>query len=283
MKIVFFGNTKYSVIVAKTLHKAFGLTAVVTIPDRPLGRKKILTPSPVKHFAVTNTIPCLTFDKLDESAIAKIGQLQPDFLIVADYGLILPQRLLTVPKYTALNVHHSLLPKYRGPSPAPAAILRDDKISGVTIIQMTDKVDAGPILAQKEYTLKPDETTDSLLTALNSLGGKLVVDVIKNYSVLTPKSQDESKASMTKHMTKQDGYIDVNNPPSPEQLNRMIRAYYPWPNVWTILRTKNHELRTKFLPGQKLQVEGGKPMSIKDFLNGYPKMKDTIGKLGLLD
>lgn len=287
MCVVFFGNTKYSVIVAKALHEAFGLTAVVTIPDRLLGRKKILSPSPVKQFAVTHTIPCLTFDKLGESAIAKIGQLQPDFLVVADYGLILPQRLLTVPKNAALNVHHSLLPKYRGPSPAPTAILHGDKISGVTIIQMTDKVDAGPILAQKEYALRPDETTDSLLTTLNALGGELVVAVIANYKSITPTQQDESKASMTKRMTKEDGYIDIDNPPSPDKLDRMIRAYFPWPNVWSKANLRGQEKVIKFLPCKAspyeanflIQVEGGKPMSLKDFLNGYPEMKQVIERL----
>ena len=317
MKIIFFGNTKYSVIVAKSLHNEYGLSSIVTIPDRPIGRKKILTPSPVKQFALENNIPVLNGDSFYSSSGAKrsrevskdssrpirqaqgrqartisiydIAKLQPDFLIVADYGLILPKELLAIPKFAPLNVHHSLLPKYRGPSPAPTAILNGDKISGVTIIQMTGEVDAGPILAQKEYQLKPDETTDSLLTELNTLGGKLVVDVIKNYETLKPIAQDESAASMTKRMTKQDGYIDFSNPPSPEQLDRMIRAYYPWPTVWTraFLRPRlasqgealQKESIVKFLPGNLIQVEGGKPMSVKDFLNGYPEMKGVIEKL----
>ena len=306
-KIVFFGNSKYSVIVAKTLHTEYGLSSVVTIPDRPLGRKKILTPSPVKQFAISNNIPALTFDKLDKETIASLrhpgersdsrirsrfwtsqnDDKQPDFLVVADYGLILPKELLALPKFAPLNVHHSLLPKYRGPSPAPTAILSGDKISGVTIIKMTDTVDAGPIMAQQEYTLKSVETTDSLLTMLNTLGGKLVVDVIFRYPQITPISQNEREATNTERLTKQDGCIDLNNPPSPTQLDRMIRAYYPWPGVWTavqIATTNNQQPTTnkriiKFLPGQKLQVEGGKPMSVKDFINGYPEMKEKIQQL----
>lgn len=305
MKIVFFGNTKYSVIVAKKLHNEYGLSSVVTIPDRPIGRKKVLTPSPVKQFALEHNIPVLTGDSFYSSSEAKrsrevssrqartinieeIVSFNPDFLVVADYGLILPKALLQIPKYAPLNVHHSLLPKYRGPSPAPTAILNGDKVSGVTIIKMTSEVDAGPIFAQKEYTLKPDETTDSLLTALNTLGGKLIVDVIKNYGTLKPITQDESAASITKRIAKQDGYIDLANPPTPEKLDRMIRAYFPWPTAWTriVLRlnldqgsTFQKERIVKFLPGQKLQVEGGRPMPLKDFLNGYPEFKNTIEKL----
>src|SRR3989344_2357275 len=233
MQIVFFGNTKYSVIVAKSIHNEYGLSSVVTLPDRPLGRKKLLTPSPVAQFALENKIPVLTFDKLDKTVILSnakdLSRMRAsnklrdssatpqndnniDFLVVADYGRILPQEVLDLPKKAPLNVHHSLLPKYRGPAPAPTAILNGDKVSGVTIIKMVDEVDAGPILAQKEYTLAPDETTDSLLTKLNTLGGKLVVDVIKHYDSLNAVPQDNSKASLTNRMSKQDGYIDLENP-----------------------------------------------------------------------
>ena len=154
---------------------------------------------------------------------------------------------------------------------------------------MAEEVDAGPILAQKEDQLKADETTDSLLTILNTLGGKLVVDVIKKYETLKPVAQDESAASMTRRMIKQDGYIDLANLPSPENLDRMIRAFHPWPSVWTCVVLRSHlvqgetlqkERVVKFLPQQKLQVEGGKPMSIKDFINGYPQMKEMMHKLG---
>lgn len=304
MKTAFFGNSKYSVIVASVLHKKFDLTAVVTIPDRPIGRKKTLTPSPVKQFATEHNIPVIAIDSLSKSGLANLGVgpliAASDFLVVADYGLILPDEVLAIPKFAPLNVHHSLLPKYRGPSPAPTAILNGEKISGVTIIKMTDTVDAGPILAQKEYVLKPDETTDSLLTSLNTLGGGLVIEVIANYQSIKPAPQDETKASLTKHMTKQDGYIDLANPPSPEKLDRMIRGYFPWPNVWarTPLRlnlnqgsTLEKEHVIKFLPRKVspyeakaqerilIQVEGGKPMSVKDFLNGYPEMKGKITKL----
>ncbi|MDO8658450.1 MAG: methionyl-tRNA formyltransferase [Candidatus Levybacteria bacterium] len=303
IKVVFLGSSKYSTIVQKALFKKFGLSLTVTIPDKPVGRKKILTPSPVKQFATSviarrndeaicipgkiaagfsnprNDVPVITADKLDNEIIKQIAEYNPDFLVVADYGLILPKELLKLPKFAPLNVHHSLLPKYRGPSPAPTAILNGDKTTGVTIIKMSEKMDTGSILAQKKYELKKDETTDSLLTKLNELGGKLVIDVIENYEKIKPISQDESKTSYTQKITKEDGYFDMDNPPSPEILDRMIRAYFPWPNAWGELRIRNKELRIKLLPDKTIQVEGGKPMSMKDFINGYPEAGKIINKL----
>ena len=292
LKIVFFGNTKYSVINEEALHKKFGLTLVVTIPDRPTGRKRKLTANPVKNFAIDNNIPFLTFEKLAPAAIKTIKQfnnLTIDFIVVADYGLILPNQVLELPKYAAINVHHSLLPKYRGPSPATTAILNGEKISGVTIIKMTWDVDAGDILAQEDYELKPDETTDSLLTELNKLGSQLAINVIQGATLiegdtLKGRKQDESLATYTKRFTKEDGRIDLADPPNPIALDRMVRAFHPWPGVWTEveLRIMNQELRKmklRFLPGNLIQPEGKKPMEIKDFLNGYPQLQEMIDKL----
>jgi len=278
MSIIFFGNTSYSVIDAKALYNRFGLTAVVTIPDKPIKQNNVIQ-SPVKLFAEKHTIPVIEASKLTADIIEKMRQLQPDFLVIADYRLILPQTLLDIPKFAPLNVHHSLLPKYRGTSPVPTAILNGEKISGVTIIRMNTKIDAGDILAQKEYILKPDETAESLLTRLNELGGQAVVEVIENFKNITPIRQDTSKATFTSYMTKQDGYIDLKNPPAQEILDRMTRAYYPWPGVWTFLRMKNKEVRIKFLPENKIQVAGKKPQTIKDFFNGYPEGKEFLGKI----
>ncbi|HUD09486.1 MAG TPA: formyltransferase family protein [Patescibacteria group bacterium] len=264
MKIVFFGNTKHSLIGAEIIHKELGLSLVVTIPQ-----------SPLEKFAGEEKIPYLLVTKLTDEEIAKIAEVQPDFLVVEDYGLILPTKLLEVPKYASLNIHHSLLPKYRGPAPAPAAILAGDKTSGVSIIKMSNKVDAGAIFAQTEYVLKPDETTDSLLNELNLLGGNLAVSVIND--ILQDKAkavpQDESKATLTKYMQKSDGYIDLSQLEIKNfelKIGRMVRAYFPWPGAWTRSIVNNKSSIIKFLPQKKLQVEGGKLMTYKDFLNGYP-------------
>lgn len=281
VKVVFFGSSKYSVIVAKNLLERFGLSAVVTTSDKPVGRGKILTPNPVKLFALENHIPVITALRLDGKIAESIKNLSPDFLVIADFGLILPNELLSAPKYAPLNVHHSLLPKYRGPSPAPTAILNGDKISGVTIIKMSEKLDGGEILAQKEYALKPDETTDSLLARLNELGSQIIIPVIEHFKKYEENAikQDESRASFTRKITKEDGYIDLDKPHSPQKLDRMIRAYYPWPGVWSRQIINNKSSIIKFLPQQKLQVEGKKPMTYKDFLNGYTEAKTWLLKL----
>lgn len=281
MNTVFFGSSKYSTIVEKALFEKFGLSLVVTISDKPVGRKKAITPSPVKKIAIENNIPVITTDKLDENIIDQIAKYNPDFLVVADFSLILPKELLGLPKFAPLNVHHSLLPKYRGPSPAPTAILNGDKLSGVTVIKMSEKMDAGDILAQKEYELNSDETTDSLLTILNTLGAELIIKVIKDYEKIQPIPQDEPKATYTKKMTKEDGFFDIDNPPPPAILDRKIRAYFPWPGTWTKWKVDpaKPEKIIKFLPERRIQVEGKNPMNIKDFINGYPETKDKILQL----
>ncbi len=314
LKIIFFGSSKYSTIVASSLHRKIGLTAVVTLPDAPIGRHKIITSNPVKTFSKINNIPYITADKLDSFTIEKISRFQPDFLVIADYGRILPKELLALPKYAPINIHHSLLPKYRGSSPAASAILAGEKTSGVTIIEMDQKVDAGDILAQKKYILKNNETKESLLTALNTIGSEIIIPVLHEYiqGKIKKIPQDETKATYTQKIKKTDGLIDIDNPPSRDQIGRMIRAYYPWPTVWTKLELNQNKWKIiKFLPssschpggmaeshepacltGEKraeqvegsptnfyLQVEGGKPMTIKDFLNGYPQLKEKLKKL----
>lgn len=279
MNIIFFGSSKYSTIVAEMIQKKLGLAAIVTLNDSPQGRKKIITPNPVKAYALTQNIPNLTADKLDKNIIEKIASYNPDFLIIADYGLLLPKNLLKLPKYTALNIHHSLLPKYRGPSPAQNTIISGEKISGVTIIEVNDKIDSGPILAQQEYELNPNETTESLLINLNTIGGSLALKVIDDFinNKVIKKNQDESKATYTQKIKKIDGFIDINNPPNKEQLDKIIRAYYPWPTVWTKIETEKDKWKIiKFLPEEKIQIEGGKAMKIKDFLNGYQQLKQKI-------
>ena len=278
-KIIFFGNTKYSVLGLEIINKKFPIILAVTIPDKPSGRKRVLTLSPVKKFAQENQIDILETDILNDESVKKIDSLNPDFLVVEDYGLILPTSILEIPKYAPLNIHHSLLPKYRGPSPAPAAILSGDKETGVTIIQMTEIVDAGDMLAQKKYDLRKNETTETLLTTLNKMGGELIIGVIEDYlkGKENPIPQDDKQSTHTSRLTKQDGFIDIANPPDKEKLDRMIRAYFPWPTVWTKIDGKI----IKFLPEGKIQPEGKKPMTLKEFANGYVQYKDQM--IGLLD
>lgn len=306
MNIIFFGNTKYSTIGAKIVNTTYPLSLIIT---------KKLAVNPVKQMAEELRIPLVETSKLDSKVIEKIAKLQPDFFVIEDFGLILPNELSKLPKIAPLNIHHSLLPKYRGSSPAPFAILNGDVKSGVSIIRIIDTVDAGDILTQKEYTLIPNETTDSLLTKLNELGGHLLVEVIGQYlkGEEKPIPQDNSQATYTKHFVKESGYFDINNPPSPEVLDRMIRAYYPWPGVWTrwngkivkfiptpvILNKRSavKDLSRMRAPNKSgdssppkadqndsreflIQMEGKKAIPAKDFLNGYPDFPIYPAKRG---
>lgn len=280
MNIIFFGNTKYSLIGAQIIHEHLGISQIVTIPDRPDKRGR-MQKSPLKTFGEEHAIPVLEVNKITDDVIEQIKTFAADFFVVEDYGLLLPEKLLAIPKQAALNIHHSLLPKYRGSSPAPEALLNGEKTTGVSVIMMTKKLDAGDILGQKTYEIKPDDTTDSLLTVLNQLGGELIIPILQNFDEAKVKAvkQDESQVVLTKMMKKEDGYIDPANPPETNQLDRMIRAYFPWPTVWTRLSINGQEKIVKFLPGNKLQVEGKTPMSVKDFINGYPELKEEITNL----
>ncbi|MBI2338177.1 methionyl-tRNA formyltransferase [Candidatus Daviesbacteria bacterium] len=274
LSIIFFGNTKYSTIGARIINSTHPLSLIIT---------KKLDFNPVKNMAEKLNIPLVETDKLDQTVIERVKKQQPDFLVVEDFGLILPDELLSIPGYASLNIHHSILPKYRGPSPAPFAILNGDKVSGVTVIQMTKEVDAGDLLAQKEYVLSAKENTDSLLTTLNKMGGELLVSVINKYlkREIKPIKQDQSKATYTKHFTKQDGFFDIENPPSPEVLDRMIRAYYPWPGVWTRWKGKI----VKFLPSVILTrlsaggSEGGEG-SLAHARPTYARFADSARRVG---
>jgi len=284
LSIIFFGSSKYSPIVAQKLQQKLGITLVVTIPDKPKGRERKLTANPMSEFAIKNKIEVLTASQLTSEIVTKIAAKNPDFLVVNDYGLILPDELLKIPKYAPLNVHHSLLPKYRGPSPAPSAILAGNKTTGVTIIKMTTEVDAGPILAQKGYTLDPKETTDSLLIKLNTIGSEILTEAINDYLAgrAKPVKQDQSKTTYTQRFKKEDGFININTPPDPKRLDRMIRAFYPWPGVYTKLKIKSEKLKIiKFLPGDPflIQPEGKRPLTISEFKNGYPQQYEQIKKL----
>lgn len=201
---------------------------------------------------------------------------EADLAVVASYGHILTKEELDAPKYGCINVHPSLLPKYRGPSPIQEAILNGEKMSGITIIKMDEEVDHGPIIYQERIELSDNDNFEILSKKMFLRASEVLPKIIKDFVAgnVIPTPQDHSQATFTKRLTKEDGYFNLNNPPDSEKLDKMIRAYFPWPGVWT----KWNRKIVKFLPDQKLQMEGKKPLSLKDFLNGYPNfpLKDLI-------
>ncbi len=287
LKTVFFGTPHFVIPLLDKLLGNFEVAAVVTAPDKKVGRKQILTASPVKQYLQTHKldVPAFTPEKPDSEFLNTLKVLSPDIFVVAAYGIIIPNSLLQIPKYGALNLHPSLLPKYRGPSPIQATILHGDITTGVTLIKMDSKVDHGPILTTHRFSLTPQDTFVTVAEKAFSLAAEHLVDDIHAYTkgTLQPQIQDEIQAVYTKIITKEDGFMNNDNPPSPVQIDRMIRAYYPWPTAWTKVRMKNKELRImKLLPGNMVQIEGKKPLILQQFLNGYPEMKKTIEKLLLV-
>ncbi len=193
---------------------------------------------------------------------------QADLVVVAAFGKILTKDELNTPKYGCINVHPSLLPKYRGPSPIQTAILNGDKKTGITIIKMDEEVDHGEIIYQEGLDLSDMDNFDTLSKKLFLKAAEVLPEIIEDFisGKITPQAQDHSKATYTNHLTRETGYFDINIQPESELLDRMIRAYYPWPSAWTKWNNKI----VKFLPGGLLQMEGKKAISLKDFLNGYP-------------
>lgn len=278
LRVVFFGTPEFVVPVLNTLKDNFNLAGVVTAPDKPVGRKQTLTPSPVKLSLQGQALqgcPVLTPEKLTTDVAQQLQHLQPDLIVVAAYGKIIPQFILDLPTYGALNVHPSCLPKYRGPSPIQTTILNGDKTSCITIIKMDEKMDHGPIVATRGISLSDQDTFDTLSKMMFHEGAELLTQIISKYIEGKIKliEQNHDNATFTKIIHKEDGYFDINNPPSPEKLDQMIRAFYPWPNVWTRFRqgSSGQARIVKFLPGGLVQMEGKKAVKLEDFLRGYPE------------
>lgn len=260
--IIFFGSDSFVIPILQALEDNFEVPAVVTAPD-----------SAVANYFKESIF---TSGKLDENFQLQISNFKPDLFVVASYGKIIPRSVLNIPKFGSLNVHPSLLPKGRGPSPVPATILAGDKITGVTIIKMDEKVDHGPIVATKEISLTGQENFLFLINKLFQIGADLLVEIIPDYIAgkIKPVPQNHVQATYRERLTRESGYFPIDNPPSSEKLNRMIRAYYPWPGVWTLWKVPSAKGKVKrvvkFLPNQMLQMEGKKAIPYKDFLNGYP-------------
>lgn len=207
-----------------------------------------------------------------------IEKINPDLVIVANFGKIISEKLLKIPKYGCLNLHPSLLPKYRGASPLQTAILNGDKETGTSIILMDEKIDHGPILAQKKTDIFPSETTEKLCNRLALLSSELLINVVPGWvkGEKKPVPQNEKKASYTKILNRKDGEIDWKK--SPKEIERKIRALQPWPGTHTFYKGKRIKvLKSRLEKGkliiEEVQPEGKKPMRFKDFLLGHKDFK----------
>ena len=228
---VYFGTPEFSTIVLDELKKAgYQPSLVVTAPDKPVGRKHIMTSPPVKIWADEHAIPCLQPTKPKE-IIKELASANADVFIVASYGYIMPQAILDIPNKGVLNVHTSLLPKYRGASPIESALLNGDSETGSTIMKMVFKMDAGPIITQSRFDLEPDVTKPELFEMLARDGGKLLADILPEYLAGKCKviEQDHDEASYCHKIAKADG--DITNDDEITR-DRKYRAYFGWPGVF---------------------------------------------------
>jgi methionyl-tRNA formyltransferase len=294
--VIFFGTHEFAVTILEKLLTAphIEVLHVVTQPDEPVGRKHILTAPPVKILASSHNIPVSQPSTLKSFVLP--GTDKPiDLHIVAQYGKIIPKNIIEAPNFGTLNVHTSLLPKYRGASPIQFALLHGETETGVTIMKMDEGMDTGPILLQKKISIFPDETYLELNSRMADLGAEALLETIPQYidGSLLPLTQEESEMTLTKLLSRDDGKIDWTKTSS--EIYNQFRALTPWPGIWTTWEGKRLKLLTirpsekKVLPGiiesennliyigtslgsievSELQLEGKNALSAKDFLSGY--------------
>jgi methionyl-tRNA formyltransferase len=307
LKIVFAGTPEISKItLEKILSSGFHVALVLTQMDRPAGRGKKLSMSPVKELALAHSIEVfqpLSF-KQDPIAIEKIRALQPDILVVVAYGLILPQELIDIPKLGCVNIHVSLLPRWRGAAPIQRAIIAGDKKSGVTIMQMDAGLDTGAILIQQSVDIETHETSGSLHDKLANLGATMIIDYLTNYKNIKSIAQDNSLATYAHKIDKIEAQINFNEEAA--TIERKIRGFNPIPGCFTYLDnqrlliwTAEIAQQTTTLPGgtiiqhkdgdillacgnnsvlkvTKLQLAGRKAQIAKEFCQGYPNLDGKI-------
>ncbi len=237
MALVFMGTPQFALPSLRALVEAgYQIAAVYTRPDRPAGRGLRPRPPPVKELAQELGLPVRQPESLRRpEAIAELRALAPEVIVVCAYGQILRRPVLEVPPRGVLNVHPSLLPRHRGPSPIAAAILAGDAETGVTIMLMDEGMDTGPVLAQRSLPVSPFDSAGTLGEKLSHLAAELLLDTLPRWlrGEITPQPQDESRATVTRLLRKEDGAIDWRLPA--EEIWRRVRAYDPWPGAYTYL------------------------------------------------
>lgn len=307
MKIVFMGTPDFAVGALDAIVEAgHQVTAVVTQPDKPKGRGKEMQMTPVKLCALSHGIPVFQPVKIKEpEAVEQLREYEADLFVVAAFGQILSEEILDMPKYGCVNIHASLLPKYRGAGPIQWSIINGEKVTGVTIMRMEKGLDTGDMLLRRSVEIAPDETADTLHDKLASVGAELIVEAIPKIEAgeLTPEKQRDEDSSYAKMLTKAMGKIDWNM--EAQKLDCLIRGLISWPGASTVFRGKTLKIWEEepvdasavqsgiqdAAPGtvvlvekdafyvqtgkgvlkvKAVQPEGKKRMAVKDFLLGYP-------------
>lgn len=302
MKIVFFGTPEFAVPFLNHLEvdNRFEIEAAVTQPDKPVGRKKEITAPPVKQFAQKMGVPVLQPEKIKNNPdfIKLLKGLKADFFVVVAYGAILPNEILEIPKYDCINVHASLLPKYRGASPIQSALLNGDKETGVSFMSLNEELDTGDVYLLKKIEIEEKDTQETLSKKLADIGATLLPSVLRDIEdhVLTPLPQNEDMATYCTKISKEDAQVDPKKDSAQTIINK-LRAFTPWPGIFMIykgkrlkiLEAEKYKTEEKIDPGtfkaeketlllgtengilniKKLQPEGKNPITAQDFINGF--------------
>ena len=313
MNIIFFGSTEDSLIVARTLHSKYPLSAVVTQPEKPVGRDKTITKTPLELWGIQEKIPVLTFPaddeqgwkyKNDDDVTNSLATFKPDLFVTACYGQKLPSSALKLPKSGSLNIHPSLLPRWRGADPVPWTIIAGDAQTGVTISIITDTFDSGDIVVQKKIPVTEHDMPNALRTNLFTLGAHLLLDILPTYikGNSAPVPQKIEDILIARKLTREDGHVPFSlveiaiagqdvpreerlgtlladiTEPLPEAMIRLVRALSPWPGVWTSISLGGVDKRLKLLEyavrdGKllitKVQLEGKNPVDWDTFQTAY--------------
>lgn len=310
MRVVFMGTPDFAVpCLEKIIEKGHEVALVVTQPDKPKGRGKNLCYPPVKECALAHNIEVFQPRRVKETeCVEYIAKYSPDIIVVAAFGQILPKSILDMPKYCCINIHASLLPKYRGAAPIQWAVINGDEVSGVTIMKMGEGLDTGDIITKREIRLAEDETGGSLFDKLANVGADLLIetmDIIEDgKAVFTP--QDNEAATHTSMIKKDLGNINWDK--SAIEIERLIRGLNPWPSAYTLLDQKTfkiwkaqvEESANEYEPGciievtkdtikvqtgdgvlalQEVQLQGKKRMDTASFLRGYDVKEGTFLKM----
>jgi len=309
-RVIFMGTPAFAVPSLQCLiDNSYEVVGVYTQPDKPSGRSRHLASPPVKQLAVEKQIPVKQPDTLKSvEAVEELASFEPDLIVVAAFGRILPREMLSLPRFGCLNVHPSLLPRHRGPSPIANAILCGDQCTGVTIMLVEQVLDSGPILSRRELIISPEDTTGSLSSRLAQMGAQLLMETLPGWirGEIEPKAQEEALVTHSRKITSDEGRIDWQL--SAEEIWRQIRAYNPWPGsyaYWQGKRLKVHQAtplselaqgelgKVVTLPGSapvelgvvtgrgvlglyQVQLEGKRQMPLTDFVRGH---RDFIGSI----
>ncbi len=308
MDLIFCGTPRFAVpTLEKLVGAGFRVHLVVTQPDRPKGRGLELVQSPVKESALKLNLPITQPDRIktNDEFRAQLTALNPDAIIVVGYGRIIPQWMLDLPSLGNLNLHASLLPKYRGAAPIQWAIASGETVTGVTTMRIDAGLDTGDILQQQELAIAPDDTAETLAPRLASIGAELMVETLRalQAGAIHPRPQDNSQVSLAPILKKEDGLIDFSR--SAADIVNRIRGFQPWPGAYTKFRGKTLQIirarpTTQTLPPAELhadsnrlqvgcghhtslellevQLEGKKRAPAADFLRGYrPQPGEKLG------